>query len=74
MNHCRTARADCPNVSAQGQGTCARLVVRTKRVNYLSSMGISLDNFESFGQASLPDQFDEYIWLDRTSRGLAFDA
>ena len=23
------ARADCPNVSAQGQGTCARLVVRT---------------------------------------------
>jgi hypothetical protein len=25
MNHCRTARTDCPNVSARGQGTCARL-------------------------------------------------
>ena len=38
MNHCRTARADCPNVSAQGQGTCARLVVRTvaKRVLLLT--------------------------------------
>ena len=23
MNHCRTARADCPNVLAHGQGTCA---------------------------------------------------